>query len=412
MAQDYKNIAIIGAGASGCLCAYFLLKNTISPHPNPPPIKGGNVQITLFDKGVLLRTLLPTGGGRCNLAHAEFDLKELVKNYPRGEKFLYSVFSRYSTGDTLETFEKMGINCYTQENGRIFPESNSAKEVRETILKKIQKADFVKEEVAEIKPVNGGFKVITKKHHNSNPTPQSPPSRGGEVNQYFFTDVILAVGGHSGLKLAKDLGIKTIEQKPSLVGLNTKENFKNLSGTVIKGAKCNGITGDLLFTHFGVSGPLIYTISSIKAFDTMPYELCFDLVPDLLELQNELNIYPHKEIKNILNKYLPQKVVSFILKDIIDESTKAHKINGKTRDLILSRIHNFETEVIGTNRGEETVTAGGIDLNEINSKTMEVKGVPNLYAIGEVLNIDGYCGGFNLQNAWSTAYVCAKALMS
>ena len=106
---------------------------------------------------------------------------------------------------------------------------------------------------------------------------------------------------------------------------------------------------------------------------------------------------------------MPQKVVNFIIKDI-DGTTKAHKINGKLRDLILDRIHNFKIEITETNKGEETVTAGGIDLDEINSKTMEVKSIPNLYCIGEVLNIDGFCGGFNLQNAWSTAYVCAKAL--
>ena len=133
MAQDYntsnidtspqkkeeKRIAIIGAGASGCMCAYFLLNNIIP--------SSEEVSITLFDKGAPLRTLLPTGGGRCNLAHAEYDPKELAKNYPRGEKFLYSVFSKFSTSDTLDVFEKMGINCYAQENGRIFPESNSAK---------------------------------------------------------------------------------------------------------------------------------------------------------------------------------------------------------------------------------------------------------------------------------------------
>ena len=96
----------------------------------------------------------------------------------------------------------------------------------------------------------------------------------------------------------------------------------------------------------------------------------------------------------------------------LDETTKAHRIDGKTRDLILQRIHNFEINIIGTNRGEETVTAGGIDLDEINSKTMECKNIPNLYCIGEILNIDGFCGGFNLQNAWSTAYVAANNITS
>lgn len=377
MERDYKNIAIIGGGASGCFCAYFLMKS--------------GYNLTIFDKGAPLRTLLPTGGGRCNLAHAEYDFRELVKNYPRGEKFLYSVFSKFSTADTIETFEKMGIKCYTQENGRIFPESNSAKEVRKTVLSKIKGANFLQEEVLEVKKIESGFKLKTNKA------------------EYFFTHVILALGGHSGYKLAEDLGIKIIEPKPSLVGLNTKENFKELSGTVIKGVNCDGVIDDLLFTHFGVSGPLIYTISSIKALDNMPYKLKIDLAPNLINLQEDLNIYPHKEIKNILNKYLPQKVVSFVLKDL-DETIKAHKINGKVRDLILNRIHNFELNIVDTNKGEETVTAGGIDLDEVNPKTMELKNIPNLYAVGEVLNIDGFCGGFNLQNAWSTAYVCAEGI--
>lgn len=379
MEHDYskKNVAIIGAGASGCFCAYFLEQY--------------GIDITLFDKGNFLRTLLPTGGGRCNLAHAEFDIKELAKNYPRGEKFLYSIFSKFSSYDTIETFEKMGIKTYTQENGRIFPESNSAKDVRETLLKKISKSKFVKEEVNGIEPINNGFKVVTPK------------------SSYFFTDVVIAIGGHSSYELITNLGINIKEPRPSLVGLNSKENFKDLSGTVIKNTIWSNYKEDLLFTHFGISGPLAYTISSIKAFDNTPYKLSLDICPDLTDLQSELNANPHKEIKNVLAKFLPQKVVKYILQNT-DETIKCHKINGKIRDLILSRIHNFEINITSTNKGEETVTAGGIDLNEINSKTMEVKKIQHLYCIGEVLNIDGFCGGFNLQNAWSTAYVCAEAI--
>lgn len=375
MEQESKNIAIIGAGASGCFCAYFLLK--------------AGLDVTLFDKSTPLRTLLPTGGGRCNLAHAEYDFKELAKNYPRGEKFLYSVFSQFSTSDTIEAFEKIGIKTYTQENGRIFPESNSAKDVRNQILNSIKKAQITTEEVININKLDSGFKIKTNKA------------------SYFFTHVILATGGHSGYNLANDLGLEIVEPKPSLVGLNTKEDFKELSGTAVKEVKWNGIIDNLLFTHFGISGPLVYTISSIKAFDKIPYKLSIDLCPSLENLQEILNINPHKEIKNVLSEFLPQKVIRFILRDL-DETSKAHKINGKTRDLILDRIHNFEVNIVGTNRGEETVTAGGIDLNQINPKSMEVKTIPNLFCIGEVLNIDGLCGGFNLQNAWSTAYVCAN----
>ena len=121
--EHVSRIAIIGAGASGCICAYFLLKS--------------GYDVTLFDKASPLRTILPTGGGRCNLAHAEFNPRELASYYPRGEKFLYSVFSKFSTAETIELFEELGIKTYIQENGRIFPESNSAKNVREVILNKI-----------------------------------------------------------------------------------------------------------------------------------------------------------------------------------------------------------------------------------------------------------------------------------
>lgn len=381
MARDSKNrqIAIIGAGAAGCICAYHILKL--------------DLEVTLFDKGTPLRTLLPTGGGRCNLAHAEYNTKDLANNYPRGEKFLYSVFSQFSTCDTIELFESMGIKTYIQENGRIFPESNSAKRVRETILEKIKRAQIINEEVTIIRVLNNGFALKTNK------------------GEYYYTDIVLATGGHSGYKLAQNLGINTTETRPSLVGLNTEENFNELSGTSLKKVSSNGFCDDLLFTHFGLSGPLIYSISSINAFKKFPYEIEIDLCPELVDLQKELNTNPHKEIKNILNKFLPLKVVNYILKEI-DPSLKAHKINGKTRDSILNKIHHFKVNIVGTNLGEETVTAGGIDLNQINPKTMEVKTIPNLYCIGEVLNIDGFCGGFNLQNAWSTAFVCSQALTS
>lgn len=372
MEQEYRGkcnkirVAIVGAGASGCMCAYFLTK--------------AGIDVTLFDKSLPLRTLLPTGGGRCNLAHAEYDFKELAKNYPRGEKFLLSLFSRFSTWDTLATFEEMGIKTYVQEDNRIFPETNSAKDVRETMLNKIKNVNFIKKEIRSLKDIENNF-----------------------------THIVISTGGHSGYELLKEYNINIIEPKPSLVGLNTKNSFKDISGIVCKGVGINNLRGDMLFTHFGISGPLVYKISSIKAFDKFPYELEIDLAPKLDDLQSILNSYPHKEIKNILKEYLPHKIVSKIFPDI-DLTTKAHEINGKTRDVIVNRIHHFKVTITSTNKGEETVTAGGVDLNEINPKTMEVKKVPNLFCIGEVLNIDGFCGGFNLQNAWTTAYIASEKI--
>lgn len=368
-AKTMTKVAIIGAGAAGCICAYHLLK--------------AGIDVTLYDKNLPLRTLLPTGGGRCNLAHAEFDFKELAKNYPRGEKFLYSVFSQFSTSDTLGMFNEIGIETYIQEDGRIFPKSDSSKIVQEAILRELRK---------------GGVKFIQEQITDVNKLLRN------------YNSIVVATGGHSGYELLKPFGINIVEPKPSLVGLNTKESFKELSGTSIKNAVVDGMSGDMIFTHFGVSGPLIYTISSINAFKSFPYKLCINIAPNFDDLQSALNSNPHKEIKNVLAEFLPQKVVKYILQDK-DETTQAHKIDGKTRDSILDKIHNFEITITGTNKGEETVTAGGVDLDEINPKTMEIKKVPNLYCIGEVLNIDGLCGGFNLQNAWSTAYVCAQGII-
>ena len=378
------NIAIIGAGASGCICAYLLQKE--------------GFDVTLFDKGIPLRTLLPTGGGRCNLAHAEYDFKDLAKNYPRGEKFLYSVFSKFSTYDTLALFDELGVETYTQEDERIFPTSNSAKDVREKILNNLKNVQIQKEEVIKIEKIDSGFKILSTPNYSKNK----------KMCEYLFSHVIIAIGGHSNFDFLKNFEIKIIPPKPSLVGLNTKEKSKEVSGIVVRNVNCNGLTDDLLFTHFGISGPLAYKISSIKARDNFPYKLNFDLHPQEINLQELLNTNPHKDVKNILSKFIPHGLIKYLIGDIAD--IKAHKIDGKTRDFILSKLHNLELTVIGTNKGEETVTAGGIDLSEINPKTMELKKYQNIYCIGEALNIDGFCGGYNLQNAWSTAFVAKEAI--
>ena len=385
------NIAIIGAGASGCICAYLLQKE--------------GFDVTLFDKGMPLRTLLPTGGGRCNLAHAEYDFKDLAKNYPRGEKFLYSVFSKFSTYDTLALFDELGVETYTQEDERIFPTSNSAKDVREKILNNLKDVQIQKEEVVEVERIDGGLKFLTSKHPSP---PLQQGARGARTCEYLFSHIIIAIGGHSKFDFLKNFDIKIIPPRPSLVGLNTKEKSKEVSGIVVKDANCNGLTDDLLFTHFGISGPLAYKISSIKARDNFPYKLNLDLYPQEINLQELLNTNPHKDVKNILSKFIPHGLIKYLIGDIAD--IKAHKIDGKTRDFILSKLHNLELTVIGTNKGEETVTAGGIDLSEINPKTMELKKYPNIYCIGEALDIDGFCGGYNLQNAWSTAFVAKEGI--
>ena len=357
-----KKVAIIGGGPAGCMCAYYLQND---------------FDVTIFDLSTPLRTLLPTGGGRCNLAYAEYDFKELAKNYPRGEKFLYSVFSRFNTADTIDFFETIGLKTYIQDDGRIFPVSNSSKDVREKFLKALNKVRFVKKKISLLDFEN-------------------------------FDYIVIAIGGHSSYSLIKNHTI--VAPKPALVGLKTKEKFP--FGVSIKKVMSLGFKDDLLFTHEGISGPLIYKISSINARKPFPYKIRLDFCGEI-DLQKRFDSNPHKSIKNLLSEILPKSFVIHLLDKLnINKELKCYSINGKTRDEILKHLTHYEVEITGTAKNGEVVTCGGVSLDEIDNKTMQSKIVPNLYFCGEVLDIDGFCGGFNLQNCWSTAYVVAQSILA
>lgn len=388
-----QRIAIIGAGPAGCMCAYYLQKD---------------FNVTLFDVKNPLQTILCTGGGRCNLAFAEYDFKELVKFYPRGEKFLYSVFSQFSTNDTIDFFNEIGIETYVQDDSRIFPQSNSAKDLRDKFLNRIKACCFKKEKVINVGNVNEGFSVKTND------------------STYFFDNVVIAVGGHAGFELAEMLGHKIIEPKPSLTGLISKQNFKSLQGLSLKNIKaeifCNSkkfqsVQDDLLFTHEGISGPLAYKISSICArldySKAAPLVLILDLLQENFDFQSMLISNPKKDIKNLVSELVPKSLAEYILVvNNIGLDTKCCNINGKTRDLILKSLRKFEIKVISHAKDGEVVTSGGVCLDEINPKTMQSKLIERLYFCGEVIDIDGFCGGFNLQNCWSTGYIAAKSIKS
>lgn len=378
MAQDSNRpkIGIIGGGPAGCFCAFFLQKTC---------------DVTVFEQNSPLKTLLVTGGGRCNLAHAEYDFRELAKHYPRGEKFLYSIFSKFATTETIETFKEIGVETYIQDNNRIFPKSNSAIDVREKILKALNNTHFKKEKALRINQCKNDLEIVT------------------DNGSYKFDAVILSTGGHASYNIAKYLGHNIIDPKPALIGLQTDKTFP--AGVVLKNAKTKigktPLQDDLLFTHNGISGPLAFKISSIMAREKFPYTITLNLVGEI-NLQELFDKNPHKSLKNLVGEILPKSIASAICPD---GEIKCSQVNAKQRDELHKLLTALELKILSTAGTGEVVTAGGIDLKEINPKTMESKLIPNLYFCGEVIDVDGFCGGFNLQNCWSTAFVASQSIL-
>ncbi len=377
-------IAVIGGGPAGVMTAALLDRG---------------FDVTIFEPKGLLLTLLPTGGGKCNITNSESDYRSFAANYPRGEKFLYSALSRYSSADAAEYFKSIGVNTIVMENGRVFPEKMSAKFVRERMLSQIKHCNIEKTAVTDIQRKDGGFCIICGRE------------------KYFFDKVIVTAGGHCNFNFLNSLAIKIIPVKPALTGLITVMNYCSLSGVVLKDIYNSetGEAGDLLFTHFGISGPLVFRISSIKAQNDFPYKLHFDLlsgeIPSSKKFQNILNMNSKKGLKNVLSLFLPKNFVNFFLTEKgYSPDMPAGSVNARIRDGIFEYLKNYEIEVKAPKPDGETVMAGGVDLACINSKSFEHKSIQNLYFAGEILDIDGFCGGFNLQNCWSGAFAVAEAI--
>lgn len=378
MAQESHKprVGIIGGGPAGCFCAYHLQTQ---------------FDVTIFEMSQALKTLLVTGGGRCNLAHAEYDFRELAKFYPRGEKFLYSVFSKFGTADTLEFFREIGVDTYTQEDNRIFPTSNSAADVREKFLDAL-KVNIKKEKALRVNSLEAGLEIVT------------------DAGSYRFDAVVIAIGGHAGYNIAKYLGHNIIEPRPALVGLKTDKTFP--AGVVLKNVKTKLgkkiLQDDLLFTHNGISGPLAFKISSLNARENFPYTVSFDLTGEI-DLQKMFDTNPHKSLKNLIGELVPKSFAAAICPT---EDLKCSQVSAATREALRQNLNALELKVLAHSGAGEVVTCGGIDLKEVNPKTLESKLVSNLYFCGEVLDIDGFCGGFNLQNCWSTAYIVAQSILA
>lgn len=302
-------IAIIGAGPAGIMAGITALKN--------------EHEIIFFDDKMPLSTLLPTGGGRCNLAYAEFDNKDLMNFYPRGGKFLLSIFSQFSTADTLEFFEKIGVPTYIQDDLRIFPTSNSSKDVQEKLLNELasKKVRFIKEKVLNIEKDKNKFEVYTK------------------TNKYSYDKIIFAGGIKNNYELLKKLKVNLIAPKPALCAVCCQEediySLAGLSFKEINARLANKmcLSGDILITHKSISGPLAYKISSVCAYESFPYKVVFNFVnmsyEELdMELINLLNKNSKKDFINIISEYVPRSFAKYLLqKNKINENIKANQIN-------------------------------------------------------------------------------------
>jgi len=396
-----KQIIIIGGGAAGFFCAANLDEK--------------KYKVTILEQNSdVLQKVKISGGGRCNVSHACFDPKELVQFYPRGNKELLSVFTKFQPGDTMEWFEKRNISLKIENDNRIFPQSNSSQTIINTFLNEIQQKNIevkTKCSVKEIEKRDENYLVKT--------------SLGD-----FEADFVIYTTGSSpkSLKMIQNLGHKIIDLVPSLFTFNIKDPLlKDIPGTSFEMAETSIPTlkteesGPLLITHWGLSGPAILKISAWEAINLAKVKYNFEIevnfiskdIDDAEELFQNFKVSNPKKtigqskIFEVTNRFW-QRVLEV---SNVDLNKQIAQISGKEMQAILTNLCKKKFQVTGKSTfKDEFVTAGGVDLKEINFKNMSSKILPNFYVAGEVLNIDAVTGGFNFQACWSEAWLIAQDL--
>ncbi len=411
-------VLIVGGGPAGMISGISAAKD--------------NNEVLLFEKETELgKKLLITGKGRCNITN-NIDISEFIQNVPGNGRFLYSSFNSFTNRDIINLLEENGVKTKVERGNRVFPVSDKAIDVRNALEKELRK-DGVK-----IK-LNSKVKEIIIKENKA----IGIELENGE--KVYGDKIILATGGKSypltgstgdGYAMAKKLGHTIINPKGSLVPLTSdSEICKMLQGLSLKNVKVEILDieknktiyedfGEMLFTHFGVSGPTILSSSShilrYKNIDNLFKEnkikLCIDLKPALSEEELDLRVrrdfeeFKNKQFKNSLDKLLPKKMIdAVIIKSKINSEKKVNEITKEERFSLVKTLKNFEININGFRPVEEAIiTAGGVDIKEINPKNMESKLVKNLFFAGEIIDVDAYTGGFNLQIAYSTGYSAGK----
>lgn len=400
---------IVGAGAAGCTAAVFAARYGKS--------------VLLFEPNEKIgRKLRITGKGRCNVTNNS-PVEEHMKNIPVNNRFMYSAFSMFSAEDTMNFFEELGVPLKTERGNRVFPVSDKAEDIVSSLEKELKKL---------------GVKIIHKRVESLIIENDAVCGVKAQGKEYRSNSVLIACGGKSypltgstgdGYRLAESAGHTVTELKPSLVPIVSEDKFcaelmglslRNVTLKLYDGEKVvYSELGEMLFTHFGVSGPLVLSASShIRNMQKNRFKFVIDLKPALSPEQLDSRIQRdfaenlNRDFINGIRKLLPAKLIPVIIK--LSGISPERKINSITKDerrKFGELIKNFPVRVSGFRPIDEAIiTSGGISVREINPKTMESKLVKNLFFAGEVIDVDAYTGGFNLQIAFSTAYSAALYL--
>ena len=403
-----KRIAVIGAGPAGMLAAAFA--------------KNPDTSVEVFDGNEKAgKKLFLTGKGRCNITNIA-PMDEFMQNVPRNPRFLYSAFSGFFNNDIIDLIESQGVPTKVERGGRVFPESDKSSDVIKALMRFVQASGAVVELNSKVKTVRKvGTEFVLELW-------------GGSDRR--FDSVIIATGGLSypttgstgdGYRFAKELGHTITETKPSLISLVTEEKWtgelaglslKNVTLTAYKGKKCVYTElGEMLFTHTGVSGPLVLSASTRIADEPQGAKLFIDMKPALDEqtlearVLRDLEANKHKQMKNAIMGLLPSRMVPIVLRLAgVDPEKTTDSFTKQERRQLVSVLKAIPLTVSrASDISEAIITRGGVSVKEIDPKTMESKLVPGLYFAGEVIDVDAYTGGFNLQIAYSTGAAAGRA---
>lgn len=409
-----KKIVIIGGGAAGLMAAQAAA-NALS---------GTQYNITVVEKNSRpARKVMITGKGRCNVTN-NCDINSLIANTPKNGKFLYSAFSNFDATDTMRFFEDNGVPLKTERGNRVFPISDKAVDIVDALVKSVQKNCSIIEGTAEaIIAPNGRVTAV-------------------KLNDGRILDadsVILATGGMSypltgstgdGYRMSKSLGHTVTALTPSLVGLECHEGFctrlaglslKNVTLSVFESGKKKPLykeMGEMLFTHTGISGPLTLSASAhLRYMGKKEYYAEIDLKPALDETQLDKRLLRdfeeslNRDFANSLDKLLPKSIISVIINmSGIPPHTKVNQISREQRQALINAIKHFKLNITGFRPIEEAIiTSGGITVKEIDPATMMSKLIGGLFFAGEIIDVDAYTGGFNLQIAFSTGVLAGES---